>query len=187
MDAALGWIGTIAEFFIDLIPTLGICRANHAGVKFRRGKFVDEIKPGLFWYWPVVTECVLIPTARQTLDLTPQKLQTKDDVTVTVEGVVVFYVRNVKQALVDTWDHEDTISDVALKALVRSVTRRSFEEFRGVLADGSIEEELTAICHDSLKEFGVTVREFFVSDFARCRVFAHVGGGVATVMDEEDE
>lgn len=182
MAEAFGWLGRIFEFLIDLFPRLAICRANHAGVKFKHGKTVKEIQPGLFWYWPLVSEITLIPTARQTLNLPAQKLTTKDGVTVSVEGVVVYHVRNVKQALVDTWDHDDTISDVALKALVRCVCARKFEAFVPQLVEGEIEKELTAACHDELKPFGVRVAQFFVSDYTRCTVFAHVGGGQGAVL-----
>lgn len=184
MGSAFGWIGTIFEFMLDLVPRLEICRANHAGVRFKRGKIVSEVVPGLYWYWPLVTEIVLLPTARQTLNLPAQKLTTKDGVTVAVEGAVVYQVRNIKQALVDTWDHDDTISDVALKVLVSHVCRRSFDDFREDLADDAGQKALTAACHDELKPFGVRVLQFFVSDYARCKVFAHVGGGFAVEEDE---
>ena len=189
MESALGWIGSLFETIISLLPHLGLCKVTHGGLKFKRAGKVSEIRPGLYWYWPVVTEIALIPVVRQTLNLPTQILTTRDSQSIIVSGVVVYVIRNVRQALADSWDHDDTIEDLALATLSRYVLGHTFDEIISAQTDGSIEEALTKTCRDDLTSFGVTARKFFVSDLARTKVLAISGGGSGMVVagEEEDE
>lgn len=171
---AFDWIGELVDWLVSLIPHLEICRANHAGVKFVKGKKPVIIKPGLFLYWPVVTEIELLPTARQTMNLESQTLTTKDDKIVTISAVVIYHIDDVVKAIVDTWDIEDTISDVALKANVEAITGRTFAQARKELT-GKVEKDITQMCRRELKPFGIKVVKATLTDFAETDVIRLVG------------
>jgi regulator of protease activity HflC (stomatin/prohibitin superfamily) len=158
------------------VPRLGICRTTHGGVKFRRGSVISEIRPGLFWWWPLVTEVEVIATARQTLNLPAQRLTTKDGVSVVVAGVVVYTIRNVVQALTANWDHDATIGDISLAALARHIAEHRFRDLLEAQAGDGASSHLTKLCHADLsRPYGVNVERFFISDFARARVYAFSG------------
>lgn len=176
METVFGWLGQLFQALLSLVPRLGICRATHGGVKFRRGSVVREIKPGLFWYWPLVTEVEIIATARQTLNLPTQRLTTKDGVSVVVAGVVVYTVRNVVQALTANWDHDATIGDISLAALARHVAFHTFDELLASQADEGASDALTRLCREDLsRPYGLNVERFFVSDFVRAKAYAISG------------
>lgn len=174
MEGALSWIGDLIELFISFIPHLGLCRANHGGVKFIHGKKVTVIKPGLFWHWPIVTEIELIPVARQTMNLESQTLTTSDDRIVTVSSVVIYRVEDVRKALVDSWDMEDTISDVALKSNVDAIVNRTFAKVKKELT-GQVEKDIVRSCRKALKPYGIRVDSAFLTDFAETEVYRIVG------------
>lgn len=174
MEGALGWIGDLIELFISFIPHLGLCRANHGGVKYVHGKKVVVIRPGLFWYWPIVTEHELTPTARQTLNPESQTLTTKDNKTVLLSAVVIYSIDDVKKAIVDTYDIEETMADIALHAAMVVVDGRTFTELRNELTD-QVCKELTRQCRKDLKPFGIRVEKAYLSDFAKTEVYRIVG------------
>jgi regulator of protease activity HflC (stomatin/prohibitin superfamily) len=174
VDAVFGWLGELVQWVADWIPRVEICRKNHGGVKFVRGEKVVEVHPGLYVYWPVTTEVELIPKARQTLTV-GARLTTKDGVTVSVTFVVVYEVADVVKAIVSTWDHDQTISDVALSVGVNSVLSRDFEEVRAGILDGTVPDELKKECRSELSSFGLRILKADVTDFAETSVVSYVG------------
>lgn len=149
-----------------------ICTATHGGVKFRHGKTVKIIKPGLFVFWPAVTEVVLIPVVRQSLDLPPQRLITKDGVNVYINLTVIYTVEDVEKALVANFDHDESAKDVALEAATKVVIRKSFQELRDNLL-GNVRDEITRAARTAVRPFGIYVEKVRISDFAQTRLLSH--------------
>lgn len=178
-------VGYLLEWLASWIPRIGICRATHGGVKFNRGKITEEIKPGLFLYWPIVTEISLIPTARRTINLESQTLTTHDSYAVTVTMTVVYRITDVIKALVDTEDIEDTIGDVALRANIKTLTTRRFTNIRANLTT-EVKKEITRSARTALRPFGVTVLECDLVDFMETTAYRIVGTGGPTVVKGEE-
>ena len=176
MGATFSWIGELVQWFARWIPRLGICRATHGGVKFRRGCHVRPIRPGMYVYWPVTTEIEVIPTARQSVDISPQTLMTKDKATVLVSVVLVYEINDIVKALGKSWNVDDTIREVGGTAVVREVVTRTFADLAKHLVD-EIRNELTKKCRTLLRPFGVRVLDARFSDFAECQVIRNVGDG----------
>src|SRR5688572_8763360 len=103
MNAAFEWVGWIAAWVAKLIPTWIIVPATHAGVKFVRGKQIEPFGPGIVWYWPAVTQAVVYPTARQTVDLRTQTLVTTDGKVVGVGGMVTYRVTDIEAIIGKTF------------------------------------------------------------------------------------
>lgn len=169
------WLSHLLEWVSSLVPRLGICRATHAGVKFRRGKHVRVIQPGLYCYWPVVTEVTLLPTNRRTINLESQTLTTRDNATITVSCVVVYRIEDVVKAIVDTEDVEDTIGDVALRAATKVLTHTKFAEIRQGI-NTTVKRDITRGCRSALHPFGAKVLECDLVDFAETSVYRVIGG-----------
>ncbi len=183
----LDTIGYLFEWVASLVPRLGICRATRAGVKYRNGKTVRLISPGLYVYWPVVTEIQTVQTNRQTLNLESQTLTTKDNIAVTVSVVVVYKVVDVIKALVETDDIDDTIGDVALRAAVPAIKDRRFDAIRAGL-DKQVKTEITRSCRSALHPYGLKVVDCSIIDFAETSVYRIIGGSAAPVIKaDEDE
>lgn len=180
----LSWIGDLVELFISFVPHLDNMKANHAGIKFKRGGKVQEIKPGLYWYWPIVTEVQELPTKRQTMRLDTQTLTTTDDQTIATSAVVVYEINNIRKAIVDTWDIEETIGDAAQYAVVQAITSRSFEEARAAMT-GAIPDELKKQCAKDLRQFGVAVKDAFLSDLTFTTAYRVMGDGPAMIPNNE--
>lgn len=180
MDAALGWLGDIIRALLLVIPRLLIVRTTHAGVKFRYGSNVLELThengirgTGLHIYWPLVTECEIVPIKRQTTNLDAQYLDTADGRTVGVSGILVYEISDVVALLTKTYDYEDTIRDLALATIKTVVIGRSMEALRANSAD--MDRELTRTLRSELRRFGVRTIRVTLSDIAPCRVLGHWG------------
>jgi len=174
MGALFDQVGQLIEWLADWIPRIGICRATHRGVRFKWGKQKIEIKPGIYVFWPRVTEAFLYPVVRQTANLPMQLLETRDGTPVVVSVVVVFEICDIIAALADSWDIEDTIADVSLRVAARVVTTNNYEWLRENLT-GKAETKLTTGCRSDLRPYGVRVLRVFATDFGRTRSYRIVG------------
>jgi len=176
VESAFAWVGQIIEWLGSWIPRVIICQANEGGVRFRRGKIVKEIKPGVRCYLPALTTIVKDSTARRTWDLPPQKLTTKDGRTVMVSASIVGSICDVKKAFVDSYDIEgETIRDRGRKGIVPCVINRTFNEFLEQMAEEA-EKEATRLVRSALYQFGVKVEEVYFTDYVETKVYCMIGG-----------
>ena len=72
MEAAFAWVQQLWTFLVSLVPHLVVVRSMHGGVKYVHGHQPIALKPGLRWFWPIVTEVEVVPTLSQPLRLTHQ-------------------------------------------------------------------------------------------------------------------
>lgn len=172
---AFAWLGQLIEALGRFIPRLIIIRATHMGVRWRLGKNVSEMGPGMHVYWPLITECEVIVTARQTLNLPTQVLMTADRQQIVVGTVVVYRVKDVVEAIGErNWDVECTVSDITQAAIVEVITRSNLND---LLTDvsGGIEKSLTKATRRRLRQYGVYVHRCAVTDFSTCKTYKIIG------------
>lgn len=187
MEQAFGWIGDILRWFVHFLPHMGICRATHGGVKFVRGKHIKPIKPGLYFWWPAVTETVIVPAARQSVNLAPQSLTTKDYETVVVSVVLVFTITDLVKALGRSWDVDSTVEEVGGAAAVEVVANRRWQTLHRDLANGEASKELVKRAKALLRPYGVNVLKGQFTDCAVHTVIRTIGVSPVTPVPEEEE
>jgi regulator of protease activity HflC (stomatin/prohibitin superfamily) len=106
---------------IWLFNSINVLREYERGVIFRLGRLFPEPKgPGLiFVFWPI-DKIVKVPLRTVTLDVPPQDIITRDNVSVKVNAVVYFRVMNAIKAIVDVENYLYATSQLAQTTL-RSV------------------------------------------------------------------
>lgn len=165
IESAFTWLGQLIEWFGKWIPRLGICRSTHRGVRFRNGKILKEIKPGLYIYWPLVTEVEIKPIARQTVDIPTQVLTTKDEETVAVSTVLVYEIADIVTAVGSVWDVDSTIMELSGNAVVEAVLSRTMDELREELTT-KVRSEMTRKTRSILRPYGINVIDTRFDHFA---------------------
>jgi len=170
MEAAFSWIGAIVEWLGQWVPRLVIIPTTHGAVKFRMGSQVIPLKPGLHFYWPLITRLETYAVARQTTDLRPQKFTLKDDTTVTVGAVITYEIVDIEKILAFTWDADNTVIDVALSAVTSTVVGLTWEQLRELTISGALAIRLRQEARKVLEPFGVRVIKMNLTDMAKSRV-----------------
>lgn len=169
----LEWLGDAVQAVLRFVPRISIVRSTHRGVAFVRGRDVHVIQPGLYVWWPLITECLMVPVVRQSLDLPVQTLTTKDGLSIIVSGVVIYTIRDIKVALTEQWDVDETIrvmSQAAVRDVVCSVTFEYLNQNRY-----QFEGRLKTALSKELSAYGVEVVDSKLTDFARTSVLAIAG------------
>jgi regulator of protease activity HflC (stomatin/prohibitin superfamily) len=175
MESAFAWLGQIFDAILQFFPRRVIVRATHAGVKWRwRGEPI-ELKPGVRWYWPLLSEVELHVVARQTVNTRTQALVTKDNRQVVVGGVVIYSINDIVQAIGKlNWMPDDTVRDIAQAAIVKEVVALNYDEMLDGIAD-KVETDLTARCRKMLRQYGIYVHRAALTDFSPCKTFNLLG------------
>jgi regulator of protease activity HflC (stomatin/prohibitin superfamily) len=186
MNAAFGWISDLFYWLVRWIPKLFIVQATHKAVKFRHGKKIIPLEPGLHFYWPAVTQVIRLAVVRQTLNLPTQVIQCARGKRLCVSGVVVFEIRDAVAALGRSWDVEDTISDLTLTGILRELVGKPVHEVSEALKEGKLTKELTKVLRRDLRKFGVYVHYCGLTDFAVTQVI-HMSGAGGTLVPQEEE
>jgi regulator of protease activity HflC (stomatin/prohibitin superfamily) len=169
VDKAFGWIGEIFQSLLKLIPWLVIVPATHGGVAFVRGHRIKEWKPGLHWYWPVVTTHKLMTTVRQTQMIQSKVVMTKDLRTVIVGALVTYIVDDVVAAISRIADLPSDVIERSQGAILAEVGEFNFEQIQSDRAG------FNANLHDKVSKmlngYGVHVLQVQITEFAPCRAF----------------
>jgi regulator of protease activity HflC (stomatin/prohibitin superfamily) len=139
---------------------------------FTRGKTAVK-GPGLHWYLPFWSDPMIYPVKRQTLNLPPQVLTTKDLKEILTSVVVTYEIDDIHKALVDTYDFEDTIRETAQGAVKKVI---SVKEFNEILENQhEIDVELCRRIRSVIRPFGVRVVEAVITDFGKTKIYRLVG------------
>ena len=111
----------IAIVLLYLLSTINILKEYERAVVFRLGRLIpDAAGPGLiFIFWPIY-KMVRVSLRTITLDVPPQDIITRDNVSVKVNAIVYFRVMNAPRAVVEVENYLYATSQLAQTTL-RSV------------------------------------------------------------------
>lgn len=178
---AITWIGQLIEAFGRLFPRLLLIRATHRAVKWKYGRKVSELKPGLRVYWPLVSEVDSIVVARQTLNLPVQVLMTHDKKQIVVGCLIVYRIKDVVLAIGErNYDVDATVRDVTQAAIVEVCSNSTLDDLLEGVA-GDVEKALTMTTRKRLRQFGVFIHRVAITDFSTCKTFKLITNEVAPV------
>jgi regulator of protease activity HflC (stomatin/prohibitin superfamily) len=121
MESNIVWLIGIAIILLYLWSTVNILREYERGVVFRLGRLLPEaMGPGfILIFWPVY-KMVRVSLRTITLEVPPQDIITRDNVSVKVNAIVYFRVMNAPRAIVEVENYLYATSQLAQTTL-RSV------------------------------------------------------------------
>ncbi len=100
-------IPSIVLFLIILASAIKIIREYERSVLFRMGRFVGVRGPGIFFIIPLIDSMIKVDLRTTVIDVSKQRLITKDNVTVDVDAVVYYRISDPEKAIVQVEDYED--------------------------------------------------------------------------------
>jgi regulator of protease activity HflC (stomatin/prohibitin superfamily) len=115
-----GFLFLIIFLVILLASAVKILREYERGVIFRLGRLIGAKGPGIFFIIPGVDKLLRISLRTVTLDIPPQDVITRDNVSIKVNAVVYFRVVDPNKAVVEVENYLYATSQLAQTTL-RSV------------------------------------------------------------------
>jgi regulator of protease activity HflC (stomatin/prohibitin superfamily) len=139
-----------------------ILREYERGVVFRLGRLIALKGPGLRFLIPIVDQMVRVDLRTVTLNVPPQEVITKDNVTVRVNAVAYFRVMDPDRAITEVENYLVATSQIAQTTL-RSVLGKA--ELDSLLTEREkLNQELQAIIDEQTEPWGIKVSTVEVKD-----------------------
>ena len=126
-----GIVAIVVAVFILLVVMLRVMKEYERAVVFRLGKFVGIKGPGLVIVLPVIDKIQKVPLRVVAMDVPPQDIITRDNVSVKVNAVVYFRVVDPQKSIIEVENYHYATSQLAQTTL------------RSVLGETSLDELLS--------------------------------------------
>ncbi len=156
MENISAYIGIIIAFvLIILASAIRILKEYERAVIFRLGRLIGAKGPGIVLLIPVVDRMVRVSLRTVVMDVQPQDVITKDNVSIKVNAVVYFRVVQSEKAIVEVERYLDATSQLSQTTL-RSVLGQS--ELDELLAEREkINKKLQTIIDHQTEPWGIKV------------------------------
>jgi len=132
------------------------------GVVFRLGRVIDAKGPGLFFIIPIVDRMVRVSLRTVTMDIPPQDVITRDNVTVRVNAVTYFNVVDPVRSVVTIENHIVGTSQIAQTTLRSILGQVDLDDLLGKRDE--INQRLQQIIDETTDPWGVKVTIVEVKD-----------------------
>ena len=148
-------IAIIALVIVFLSVALRILNEYERGVIFRLGRVIKAKGPGLIILLPVIDKMVKVSLRLVALDVDPQDVITRDNVSVKVNAVIYFRVVDATKAIIEVENYSYAMSQLA-QTTIRSVCGQA--ELDELLAEREkINSELQEILDMHTDPWGIKV------------------------------
>jgi regulator of protease activity HflC (stomatin/prohibitin superfamily) len=163
MNAALiAGIIAAAVLLLLAMASIKIVPEYERGVIFRLGRIIGARGPGLFLIIPVIDRMIRVSLRTVTMDIPPQDVITKDNVTVRVNAVAYFNVVDPNRSVVAIEDHVVGTSQIAQTTLRSILGQVDLDEL--LINRDEINQRLQQIIDNVTDPWGVKVSLIEVKD-----------------------
>jgi regulator of protease activity HflC (stomatin/prohibitin superfamily) len=154
--------GAVILLLALFLAAVRIVKEYERGVIFRLGRVIDAKGPGLFFIIPIVDRMVKVSLQTVTMDIPPQDVITKDNVTVRVNAVTYFNVVDPVKATVAIENYIYGTSQVAQTTLRSILGQVELDEL--LVKRDDINQHLQKVIDDLTNPWGVKVTLVEVKD-----------------------
>ena len=163
MGVGLAIVAVLAVLVLILLASaIRVLREYERGVIFRLGRLIAQKGPGLILLIPIVDQMVRVDLRTVTLNVPPQEVITKDNVTVRVTAVAYFRVIDPNRAVTEVENYLLATSQISQTTL-RSVLGKA--ELDSLLAERErLNVELQQVIDEQTEPWGVKVTTVEVKD-----------------------
>ena len=122
---------TLFLIFMGLVVVANavrVVREYERLVLFRLGRLKGERGPGLVLLWPIIDRAIKVGLRTVTMDVPPQDIITKDNVSVKVNAVIYFRVMDAAQAVVQVENFLYATSQIAQTTLRSILGQQELDE-----------------------------------------------------------
>ena len=128
----LSWVVGIVLLGVVLFRIFRIIRPFETGLVERLGKYNRQATPGLNIVLPALERIIIVDMREQVIDVPPQEVITKDNVTITVDAVIYYEPTDPKKLVYNVGD------------FIQAATKLAQTNLRNVVGDLELDAALTS-------------------------------------------
>lgn len=153
----LPFLTILILLFFLLYSSVKVLKEYERGVVFRLGRLIGAKGPGIFLLIPIVDRMTKVSLRTVVLDVPPQDIITKDNVSIKVNAVVYFRVMDPNRAVVEVEDYLYATSQLAQTTLRSILGQAELDEL--LSAREKINTELQQILDEATDAWGIKVTQ----------------------------
>jgi regulator of protease activity HflC (stomatin/prohibitin superfamily) len=156
MEVFGAFLFVVLLFVVIIISNaIRILREYERGIVFRLGRLIGVKGPGIIFLWPVVDRMVKVSLRTVVMDVPPQDIITKDNVSVKVNAVIYFRVVQPDKAIVEVENYLFATSQLSQTTLRSILGQSALDE---LLAErDKINSELQKIMDFHTEPWGIKI------------------------------
>jgi regulator of protease activity HflC (stomatin/prohibitin superfamily) len=155
--------GILLLFLLTIfINAIRVLREYERGVVFRLGRYVGTRGPGLILLVPFIERMVKVSLRTVTMDIPPQDVITRDNVSVRVNAVLYFRVLEPEKAIIDVEDFLFATSQLAQTTLRSVVGQAELDEI--LAARDKLNMRVQTILDEATDQWGIKVMTVEMKD-----------------------
>jgi len=154
----------ICTFPFSMLVCIKVVQEYERAVIFRLGRVKKggAVGPGLFFILPCIDQCVIVDLRTVSFDVPPQEILSKDSVTIAVDAVVYYNIRNPMAAVCNVSDYSKSTKLLASTTLRNILGTKTLTE---VLADReNIAADLKNLIDSATDPWGIDIERVEVKD-----------------------
>jgi regulator of protease activity HflC (stomatin/prohibitin superfamily) len=156
MEAVSTFVVVVVVVFIFILTSsIKVLREYERAVVFRLGRLIGAKGPGVIILIPVVDRMVRVSLRTVVLDVPPQDIITKDNVSLKVNAVVYFRVVQAAKVVVEVEDYYLATSQISQTTLRSIIGQSTLDEL--LSEREKINRELQKIIDEQTEPWGVKV------------------------------
>lgn len=177
------WLNSLLTHIADCFPRSYYLSPDEGGVRLTLGNRVKLLKPGWYYYWPLIQTCRGIKVVPQMVDLRPQSVLTKDKIDVIISGGIKYKVTDAAKALLDIHSYDEDLQTMALGIICDFVSKHRFNDI-------SDYQEICDIIRSGVAEeaagIGIKIMKVYITDIGRTKNIRMLGEGYGYTDGEDD-
>ena len=152
----------IIIFVVFMLSGIRIVYEYKRAVKFRFGKYISLLKPGIRWIIPIVDRIQLVDIRVITINIQKQEVMTQDNVPCHINGVLFFRIEDATKAILEVEDFVFAISQMA-QATLRDVCGKV--ELDTILSKREeIGRNIKEIVEQETEVWGISIQDVKIKD-----------------------
>jgi regulator of protease activity HflC (stomatin/prohibitin superfamily) len=159
------WIGIgVVLVIVALVAISGlkVVTQYERGVIFVLGRLIGPRGPGVFYIPPVISRMVKVDLRIVTIEVSPQEVITRDNVTIRVSAVIYFYVVSPNDAVNQVVDYLNSTVRIAQTTLRNVLGQSELDEL--LAKRETINQRLQGIIDEHTGRWGVKVTAVEIKD-----------------------
>jgi len=149
-------------FIVFLFGGIRIVFEYKRALKFRFGKYIKILEPGLRWIIPFVETIQIVDIRVITINIDSQEVMTEDNVPCSIDGVVFFKIEDPEKAVLEVEHFKFAIMQLAQAAL-RDVCGKV--ELDTILSKREeMGKNIKSIVESETKEWGIVIKDVKIKD-----------------------
>jgi len=156
------WYIALLVFIFIVLPGFRVIQQYQKGVVFRFGKIVGLKEPGLTWIIPYIEWVRKVDFRTITMPIPPQKIITKDNVSVDISAVAYYKIVDSVKSIVAIENVMSAINQIAQTTIRNTVGKFQLDE---ILSERTtINQEIGTVLDQHTEPWGVVVSLVEIKD-----------------------